>query len=190
MASSPTRQQMGFPPIKNILNLFIINCGVNGLCERSKDQSMSNVFPKKGPAPPLPPFFIYFFMLHHIPRMIPSKEDLTLFITKKLVPLSLLKFLFFRKFILKQNLRLKFPSKQVLVNDILLWIVELTKGKYVSSSLEYCHLCIISFYLWMFRARVDTFVMIVHFLNVQWEPSHIIVGLFEITKTTESAMVF
>jgi hypothetical protein len=113
-----------------------------------------------------------------------------LFITKKLVPLSLLKFLFFRKFILKQNLRLKFPSKQVLVNDILLWIVELTKGKYVSSSLEYCHLCIISFYLWMFRARVDTFVMIVHFLNVQWEPSHIIVGLFEITKTTESAMVF
>jgi hypothetical protein len=40
----------------------------------------------------------------------------------------------------------------------------------------------------MCRARVDTFVMIVHFLNVQWMPCHITVGFFEIAEITRNAM--
>jgi hypothetical protein len=40
----------------------------------------------------------------------------------------------------------------------------------------------------MSRVGVDTFVMIVHFLNVQWEPCHITIGFFEILDITQSAM--
>jgi hypothetical protein len=43
-------------------------------------------------------------------------------------------------------------------------------------------------FLWLFRVRMDTFVMIVHFLNAQLEPCHIIVGFFEIANTIRSAM--
>jgi len=111
-----------------------------------------------------------------------------LFIAKELVSLSFVEVFFFRKLILNQNLCFNFSSKRVLVNDILPRMVEFTKDKYVSSSFESCHSCIVFFNLWMFKAGMDTFVMIVHFLNAQWEPCHIIVGLFEIADTTKSAM--
>jgi hypothetical protein len=68
-------------------------------------------------------------------------------------------------------------------------MVELIKDKYVFSSLESYHSCTVSFDPWMSRVRVDTFVKIMHLLNVQWEPCHIIIGFFEIIDTTKSAMV-
>jgi hypothetical protein len=74
------------------------------------------------------------------------------------------------------------------VNEILPRMAKLTKDKYVYWSLESCHFCIVSFHLWMSKVRVDTFVMIVHFLNDQWEPCHITIGFFEIVNTTKSAM--
>jgi hypothetical protein len=40
----------------------------------------------------------------------------------------------------------------------------------------------------MSRARVDTFVMIVHFLNEKWEPCHITVGFFETIDLFGNAM--
>jgi hypothetical protein len=67
-------------------------------------------------------------------------------------------------------------------------MVEITKDKYVSSSFESYHSCIISFDLWMSRAGMDTFVMIVHFLSVQLEPCHITVGFFEVANIIGSAM--
>jgi hypothetical protein len=36
--------------------------------------------------------------------------------------------------------------------------------------------------------KLEWIPLIVHFLNAQWEPCHIIVGLFEIADTTKSAM--
>ncbi len=111
-----------------------------------------------------------------------------MFIAKKLVSLSFVEALFFKKLILNQNPCFNFSSKQVLMNDILPRMAEFTKDKYVFSSFESCHSYIVFLNLWMFKARMDTFVMIVHFLNAQWEPCHIIVGLFEIVDTTRSAM--
>jgi len=111
-----------------------------------------------------------------------------LFIAKELVSLYFVEALFFMRLILKQNSRLNFPLRQVLVNDILPRMAKLTKDKYVYWSLESCHSCIVSFHLWMSKAGVDTFVMIVHFLNDQWEPCHITIGFFEIVNITKSAM--
>jgi hypothetical protein len=67
-------------------------------------------------------------------------------------------------------------------------MVEFTKDKFVSWSFESCHYCIVPFYLWMSKTRVDIFVTIVQFLNVQWEPCHITIGFFEIVDTTGSVM--
>ncbi len=117
------------------------------------------------------------------------EEDLTLFIAKELMSLSFVEAPFFNGLILKQNPHFNFPLRRILVNDILLRMVELTKDKYVFSSLESCHSCPVSFDPWMSKFIVDTFVTIMHFLNAQWEPCHIIVGIFETAHSTGSAMV-
>ncbi len=53
---------------------------------------------------------------------------------------------------------------------------------------ESCNSCIVSFELWMFRTRLNTFVSIVHFLNDNWEPCYVTIGFFETTKTSRSVM--
>jgi hypothetical protein len=40
----------------------------------------------------------------------------------------------------------------------------------------------------MSRVGVDTFVMLVHFLNSKWEYCHVTIDFFETTNTTRSAM--
>jgi hypothetical protein len=36
---------------------------------------------------------------------------------------------------------------------------------------------------------VDTFAMVINFLNETWGPMHITMGLFEVNKTTKQSMV-
>jgi hypothetical protein len=105
---------------------------------------------------------------------------LALFIAKELLPLSFVETPFFRRLVFKQNPHLNFPSMEVLVNEILLKITKKTKEKYISSTFESCNTCTISFDLWMSITGVDTFVLIVQFLNDKWEPCHVTIGLFEI----------
>jgi hypothetical protein len=54
--------------------------------------------------------------------------------------------------------------------------------------LGYCITMTTFFYLWIFRFEHDTFVLVINFVNKQWEPCYIIVGLFETTHTSSSAM--
>jgi hypothetical protein len=70
---------------------------------------------------------------------------------------------------MRQNPHLNFPFTRTLVNETLLTMVGKTKENYVSSTFYYCNSCTMSFDLWMSKMEVDTFVMIVHFLNDQWE---------------------
>jgi hypothetical protein len=116
------------------------------------------------------------------------EEDLVMLIAKELVPLSLVEAPFFRRLVLRQNPRLSFPSKQKLRHDILLRIAERTKERFVSPTLDSCNTYIVSFDLWMSRGGVDTFVLIVHFLNDKWEFYHVTIGFFEIVDTSRSAM--
>ncbi len=118
------------------------------------------------------------------------EEDLALFIAKELMPLSFVEAPFFRRLVLRQNPHLNFPSRRVLVlvNEILLKITKKTKEKYISLALEYYNTRMVSFDLWMFRVRVDTFVFIAHFWNNKWEPYHLAIGFFKIVKTSRNAM--
>ncbi len=45
-----------------------------------------------------------------------------------------------------------------------------------------------SFYLWMFHGSVDTFVLVIIFLNEIWVLMCVIVGLFEVHETSEQSM--
>jgi hypothetical protein len=42
-----------------------------------------------------------------------------------------------------------------------------------------------SFDLWMLKGGVDTFVLIVQFLNDKWKFCHVTVGFFKIVETTK-----
>jgi hypothetical protein len=95
------------------------------------------------------------------------------------VPLFFVEAPFFRRLFLKQNGPFHFPSRHFLMNDILPWVAEKIKEKYVSSILESCHCCTISFDLWMSRVGVDTFVMIVHFLSSKWKYCHVTIGFLK-----------
>jgi hypothetical protein len=66
------------------------------------------------------------------------------------------------------------------VNDILPRVAKRTKERYILSTFKSCHSCTLSFDLWMSKTGMDTFVMIVHFLNEKWEPCHITIHFFDI----------
>jgi hypothetical protein len=86
------------------------------------------------------------------------------------------------RLVMRKKFNLKFWFKWIIVNEILPRMVEKTKEMYISSSLESCNSCTVSFDLWMSAIRMDTFIMIIHFLNDQWEPFHVIVGFFGTSK--------
>jgi hypothetical protein len=86
-----------------------------------------------------------------------------LFIAKELVLLFFVEAPFFKKLFLKQNLHLNFPSRQTLANEILPKMTNKTKEMYIFLALESCNSCTMNFDLWKSKARMDTFVYIVHF---------------------------
>ncbi len=86
---------------------------------------------------------------------------------------------FVRRLILGQNLRLTFSSKEKFLNDLLPTITKWEKEKFTSSTFESCNMCIVFFDLWMSRGGVDTFVLIIHFLNDKWKLYHVTIGFFE-----------
>jgi hypothetical protein len=45
-----------------------------------------------------------------------------------------------------------------------------------------------SFDLWMSKYEQDTFALMINFINPQWVPCHVIVGLFETIDTAGVAM--
>jgi hypothetical protein len=65
--------------------------------------------------------------------------------------------------------------KEVLSNN-----VTKTKEKYVFIAIVSCITCIIDFGLWMLSVGYDMLVMVVNFINNFWEPTHLIVGVFEV----------
>jgi hypothetical protein len=67
-------------------------------------------------------------------------------------------------------------------------MVEKTKEKCIIPTLVSCIIFKCSFNLWMFHAGFDTFVMVVSLINTSWEPTHVIIGIFEIHNITHVAM--
>ncbi len=60
---------------------------------------------------------------------------------------------------------------------------------HVLPHLELVVIVYVSFNLWMFRGGIDTFALIINYLNEAWTSRHAIVGLFEVHETSGSVMV-
>ncbi len=61
---------------------------------------------------------------------------------------------------------------------MLLAMVKKTIDQHVLPKLKIVAIVATSFDLWMFCGGVDTFVVVVNFLNETWVLMHVIVGLF------------
>jgi hypothetical protein len=46
-----------------------------------------------------------------------------------------------------------------------------------------------NFDLWMSKGDVDTFALVINFLNETWIPMYVIVGLFEVRETSGQSMI-
>ncbi len=66
---------------------------------------------------------------------------------------------------------------------MLLAMVKKTMDHHVLSNLATVIVVSTSFDLWMFYDGVDTFVLVINFLNDNWVPMHVIVELFEVNET-------
>jgi hypothetical protein len=64
------------------------------------------------------------------------------------------------------------------VEEMLLAMVKKTIDQHVLPKLKIVAIVATSFDLWMFRGGVDTFVVVINFLNETWVLMHVIVGLF------------
>lgn len=52
-----------------------------------------------------------------------------------------------------------------------------------------CAIDIIICNLWMSHKWLRTFTMVVNFVDDEWQPRHVMVGLFEVLDTLEAALV-
>jgi len=57
---------------------------------------------------------------------------------------------------------------------------EKNEGKMCVSTLEFHIICTCSFEFWMFHIGYDTFAMVVNFINISWESTHVTIGIFQV----------
>jgi hypothetical protein len=68
-------------------------------------------------------------------------------------------------------------------------LVNTTMTKYVQPTLAKCLTTTYTFHLWMSKGAHDIFAVVINFLSTNWEPNHIIIGLFEVDDMSGTTMV-
>jgi hypothetical protein len=60
--------------------------------------------------------------------------------------------------------------------------------RHVLPTITQCTIAITSFAPWMFKMGFDTFALVIKFINEDWVPYHVIVGLFEIRNSSRTTL--
>jgi len=68
-------------------------------------------------------------------------------------------------------------------------MVKKTMDLHVLPNLETTTIVFASFDLWMSRGGVNTFVLIINYLDEGWTPRHVTMKLFEVHEITSNAMI-
>jgi hypothetical protein len=71
------------------------------------------------------------------------------------------------------------------VGEVLFAMVKKTMDQHVLPNLASTIVIFTSFDLWMSCNNVDTFTLVIKFLNDICAPIHVVVGLFEVNETIE-----
>jgi hypothetical protein len=83
------------------------------------------------------------------------------------------------RLIMRQNGKFHFPIPKQLVKDHILFMLAKTMDRYVFPTLAQCDTAIVTFDLWMSQMSFDIFALVVNFLNREWVPCHVTIGLFK-----------
>jgi hypothetical protein len=113
-------------------------------------------------------------------------EDLG--IIKNIFPIQFFESIWFKILALYLCPGLNFLSKRQFSQEILANLVVKINQLYVLLNLIECYATITSFDLWMNKGAHDVFALVVNFLGFNWQPKHIIIGLFETTKNFEHVL--
>jgi len=68
-------------------------------------------------------------------------------------------------------------------------LVQKTKDVYVLPKLSQCVSTTTSFDLWMSKNAYNIFALVINFLDENWQPKKVIIGLFEVIETTCQTLV-
>ncbi len=68
-------------------------------------------------------------------------------------------------------------------------MVKKTMDLHVSLNLLFVTTISARFNLWMSQSGIDTFVLVINFLDGTWVPMHVIVKLFEANETTKFSKI-
>jgi hypothetical protein len=74
------------------------------------------------------------------------------------------------------------------VEEVLFAMVKKTLDRHVLPNLKTTTTISTNFDLWLFRGSVDTFALVINFLNEAWMLMHVIMGLFEVHETFGQSM--
>jgi hypothetical protein len=77
-----------------------------------------------------------------------------------------------------------FPSHRTLTKKVLPCLVKCTLEKFVLLYINATISLTTTFDLWMSKGALNIFSLVINFLTLDWEPKHIIIGLFETRGTT------
>jgi hypothetical protein len=89
----------------------------------------------------------------------------------------------FGGFVLHQSPYVLFPSRFSFVEEMLPTMVKKTMDHCVFPNLALAIVVFASFNLWTSYGEVDTFALVINFLNDNWVPLHISLGLFKVNET-------
>jgi len=115
-------------------------------------------------------------------------QDLNLLIVKNNLALQFVESVWFKCLILHLCLIVVFFSKKYFFQEILLNLVEETKKVYVLSKSIDCISTTTNFHLWMSKDAHDIFAHVISLLGSDWQPKHVIIGLFEAIETNGQAL--
>lgn len=115
-------------------------------------------------------------------------QNLVLLIAKGCIPLSLVESQWVRRLVLMCDSRINFPSRKQLVMEHIPAMFTKTMEQYVLPLVGKSATVSVTFDLWMSRGTQDTFCMVVNFLDTDWVPRHVTVGVFRAQSTTGASL--
>jgi hypothetical protein len=111
-----------------------------------------------------------------------------LLIAKGCIPLSLIESPWVRRLVLMCDSKMAFPSRRQLVKEHIPTMFMKTMEQYVLPLIGKCTTVSVTFELWMSRGTQDTFCMVLNFLDTDWMPQHVTVGVLRAENTSGVAL--
>jgi hypothetical protein len=85
-----------------------------------------------------------------------------------------------------KDLKIKFSTRKQLVKDHILSLLAETMEYYALPTLVNYTIVNVTFDLWTNRTRIDTFSLVINFIDDVWVPRHVTIGLFEAFNSTRA----